>query len=73
MQKYSPISDDEPNMREDSEGGTYYWCGDADVRIAELENALREAIPYIYIPGSAAREIELSERLSRVLMEPCSR
>lgn len=30
MQKYSPISDDEPNMREDSEGGTYYWSEDVE-------------------------------------------
>ncbi len=42
MQKYSPISDDEPNMREDSERGTYYWCADADARIAELEGALQD-------------------------------
>jgi hypothetical protein len=30
LQKYSPISDAEPNMREDSAAGTYYWCDDVD-------------------------------------------
>jgi hypothetical protein len=43
MQKYSPISDDQPNMKEDSADGSFYWCADADARIQQLENALRAA------------------------------
>jgi hypothetical protein len=40
-----------------------------DARIADLEQILREVIPYIYIPGSAQRELELSEKATNVLME----
>jgi hypothetical protein len=43
MQKYSPISDDTPNMREDSEHGSFYWCEDVDKRIEVLERALKSA------------------------------
>lgn len=40
MQKYSPISDETPAMREDSEDGSWYWCQDVDDRIEQLEKAL---------------------------------
>jgi hypothetical protein len=36
LQRYSPISDDTPNMREDSAGGKYYWAEDVDKLAAEL-------------------------------------
>jgi len=41
MQKYSPIDNSTPNMQEDSENGSFYWCADADKRIEELERALK--------------------------------
>ena len=41
MQKYSPIDNSTPNMREDSENGSFYWCADADNRIEQLERALK--------------------------------
>lgn len=41
MQKYNPISDETPAMREDSENGSWYWCQDVDDRIEQLERALR--------------------------------
>ena len=41
MQKYSPISDETPAMREDSADGSWYWCQDVDARIDALERALK--------------------------------
>lgn len=43
MQKYSPIGDGEPNMREDSENGSFYWCSDVHDRIRGLEEQLADA------------------------------
>jgi hypothetical protein len=84
MQKYSPVSDDEPNMREDSEGGRYYWCEDVDAthseliahnveahaRIAELEKALRRISELDYKNAATnGAAYEAVQIASRSLME----
>lgn len=44
MMRYSPISDDEPNMREDSARGSYYWAEDVDKEIERLRRLFRSAV-----------------------------
>jgi hypothetical protein len=46
MQKYSPIDSSTPNMQEDSENGSFYWCADADKRIADLVSAV-ESLSFV--------------------------
>lgn len=41
LQRYRPLSDDEPNMAEDSQEGEYYWAADADAEIERLRDRLK--------------------------------
>jgi hypothetical protein len=56
MQKYSPITDDEPAMREDSEDGSWYWCQDVDDRIELLEKALKSCAAVIKAQRAAVTQ-----------------
>jgi hypothetical protein len=44
MQKYSPISTDQPNMREDSEHGSFYWCEDVDALLQANARTAHEQV-----------------------------
>jgi hypothetical protein len=58
MQKYSPISDDTPAMREDSADGSWYWCQDVDDRIDELERALKSCVAVVKAVVKERRKFE---------------
>lgn len=61
MQKYSPISDDTPNMREDSEHGSFYWCEEVEALLQS--NA---ATSHAVVSGLNARVDRLEEALQRI-------
>jgi DNA-binding FrmR family transcriptional regulator len=63
MQKYSPISDDTPNMREDSEHVSFYWCADVEAQIDALRGALKSCAVVM------VHHMEASDRFAKLARE----